>query len=104
MLLRFAKKLPTSSPGTDIDVGRPNIDVLNILDLQNHNSGSKQRTEVVDHLLERLELKEDRSAAQILLWQIITTKNDFIHLKLVSQLQLNANVTIQISRLCSEFW
>ena len=27
VLLRFAKKSPTSSPETDIDVGRPNIDV-----------------------------------------------------------------------------
>ena len=27
MLVRFAKKSPTSSPETDIDVGRPNIDV-----------------------------------------------------------------------------
>ena len=63
VLLRFAKKSPTSSPGTDIDVGRPNIDVLNILDLQNHNSGTKKRTEMADHLLESLEHKKDRPAA-----------------------------------------
>ena len=28
MLPRFAKKSPTSSPEVDIDVGRPNIDVV----------------------------------------------------------------------------
>ena len=33
VLLRFAKKSPTSSPGSDIDVGRPNIDVSNILEI-----------------------------------------------------------------------
>ena len=34
VLLRFAKKSPTSSLEVDIDVGRPNIDVFNILELQ----------------------------------------------------------------------
>ena len=63
VLLRFAKKSPTSSPEIDIDVGRPNIDVLNILELQNHNSGTMQRTEMADHLLESLDHKKDRTAA-----------------------------------------
>ena len=63
VLLRFAKKSPTSSPGIDIDVARPNIDVLNILEFQNHNSGTMQRTEMADHLLESLEHMKDRTAA-----------------------------------------
>ena len=63
VLLRFAKKSPTSSPGTDIDVGRLNIDVLNILEIQAHNSGTMQRTEMADHLLDRLEHKIDIPAA-----------------------------------------
>ena len=63
VLLRFAKKSPTSSPGTDIDVERPNIDVLNILELQNHNSGTIQRTEMADHFLESLGPKTERTAA-----------------------------------------
>ena len=62
-LLRFAKKSPTSSPGTDIDVGRPNIDIFNILKLQNHNSGTMRRTEMADHSLESLEHMRDRTAA-----------------------------------------
>ena len=63
VLLRFAKKSPTSSPGTEIDVGRPDINVLNIFELQNLNSGTMQRTEMADHLLESLERKKDRTAA-----------------------------------------
>ena len=63
MLLRFAKKSPTSSPGTDIDVRRPNIDVLNSLELVNCNSGTMQRTEMADHLLDSLEHKTDGGAA-----------------------------------------
>ena len=88
VLLRFAKKSPTSSPGTDIDVGRPNIDVLNILEIQVHNSGTVQRTEMADHSLESLEPKSERTAAQIFLWQRIMTENGFIHLKVVSKVQL----------------
>ena len=65
MLLRFAKKSPTSSPGLDIDVGRPNIDVLNILEIRAHNSGTVQRTEMADHLLESLGHKKDRIAPLI---------------------------------------
>ena len=63
VLLRFAKKSPTSSPGTDIDVVRPNIDVLNILELQNHNSGTMQRTEMANHSLESSAHMKDRTAA-----------------------------------------
>ena len=83
MLLRFAKKSPTSSPGTDIDVGRPNIDVLNILEIQADNSGTVQRTEMADHSLESLEYNKDRTAAKLFLWQGITTENDITHLNIV---------------------
>ena len=63
VLLRFAKKSPTLSPGIDIDVTRLNIDVLNILELQNHNSGTIQRTEMADHLLKSLGHKRERPTA-----------------------------------------
>ena len=63
VLLRFAKKSPTSSLEVYIDVGRPNIDVLNNLELQNHNSGTIQRTEMADHLLESFGHKKERLAA-----------------------------------------
>ena len=62
VLLRFAKKSPTSSPGTDIDVGRLNIDVINILEIQALNSGTVQHTEMADHSLESLEHMTDRTA------------------------------------------
>ena len=91
VLLRFAKKSPTSSPGTDIDVGRPNIDVLNILEIQTHNSGTVQRTEMADHSLESLEPKTERTAAQIFLGQRIMGEKCFIPLKVVSKVQLCTN-------------
>ena len=62
MLLRFAKKSPTLLLEVDIDVGRPNIDVLKILEIQTHNSGTVQRTEMVDHFLESLDPKTERTA------------------------------------------
>ena len=57
MLLRFAKKSPTSSPEVDIDVGRPNMDVFDLLELLNEISGTINRTEVADHFLESLQSK-----------------------------------------------
>ena len=68
------------------------------------NSGTKQRTEMADHLLESLGHKKDKTAAYIFLGQRITTENYFIHLKVVCQVQLNANITILISRVYSEYW
>ena len=70
-------------PGTDNDVERPNIDVSNILELQNHNSGTMQCTEIADHSLESLEYNKDRTEAKLFLWQGITTENDIIHLNIV---------------------
>ena len=54
-LYSVAKKLPTSSPGVDIDGGRLNIDVFNPLELIEDNSGAMHCTEMVDHLLETLQ-------------------------------------------------
>ena len=49
---------------------------------------------MADHLLESLGHTKDRTTAYVFLGQRIKTENDFVHLKVVCQVQLNANVTI----------
>ena len=51
MLLRFAKKSPTSSPGVDIDVRRPNIDGGHVKKCW-HISGTMRGTEMVNYFSE----------------------------------------------------
>ena len=47
-----------------------------------------QRTEMADHSLESLEPKTERTAAQIFLGQRIMGEKCFIHLNVVSKVQL----------------